>query len=944
MRKASLRMFLVCAFSLGCVLNAFAGVTPELQRAARENTFEVVMKKPEKDPVTYEKPLPLDLIPFIERTDAYRSVGTAFSLGNNTYVTAGHVFLAGIGSQYGAPALRRADGKVFEVDRILKFSLFEDFVVFSLRDNPAPAGLAVNREPKLDEAVLAVGNALGEGIVIRDGLFTSETPEAQDGRWKWIRFSAAASPGNSGGPLCDADGKVIGIVIGKSPNENLNYSLPISRVLDGEAMKARFDQKNLVSLPYTHGTLTYAFKDEFALPLAWPAFEETFQKLANRHVDESRQQLLKKYADSIFPKGPGTETLLYDPDTNDFPRLISQRADGTWTADKLTFHQIELPADGTVGYADVQGARLFRLVRSAGAADDAFYSDSKAFMDLALKALDLRRTVGTDQVRATSLGPAKSDALYTDAYGRKWQERTWAVPFIDAYLISELLPTPDGYAGIILFSQSSGLREGIEEGRLFATQLDVSYRGNLAQWRAALGRRAFLPAALSQVKLEKTSAWTLQTPRFSSSIAPEILPLTDKSPLTLTMGFMHDGPQIVWDIQGARWDQNDRRDAALEIWRRMRPPADAKLELRNRYDSIRQRRSPFDGSLSRDTAETFSASRVVDVPGKKAGTVSSDLQYGVTVHLIGRPTTMDTAAALVGMTSGTHILEHGVGDEVAQTTKADTSLSAMLDEAERGASERAATVEKVIGKDFRGRLIGQDLHEFIQGQRKELAAMPAKTSDVDKAAWIELQKQRLTWFQDYWSQYPALTHNRDMFVEFLAKNNMQPTTSHGPDVVKAENALMSALSSAQPAEDWAPRARELRQAYVLERTSFVRRHRLGIPQSVIFSKRASACPAPATSTTGSARPRPASQSNSASLAAYWPDQSKRLGEEGTVMVAVRVSATGCVTGISIVGHSGSDMLDDTVIKYAETIEFVPAGLEGKPTESQVMLPVEFKLQ
>ena len=58
------------------------GVTPELQHAIRENTFEVVMKKPEKDPITYEKPLPLDLIPFIERTDAYRSVGTAFSLGS----------------------------------------------------------------------------------------------------------------------------------------------------------------------------------------------------------------------------------------------------------------------------------------------------------------------------------------------------------------------------------------------------------------------------------------------------------------------------------------------------------------------------------------------------------------------------------------------------------------------------------------------------------------------------------------------------------------------------------------------------------------------------------------------------------------------------------------------------------------------------------------------
>jgi serine protease Do len=944
MRNAGLRIFLVCALTLGCAFTAFAGVTPELQRASRENTFEVVMKKPEKDPVTYEKPLPLDLIPFIERTDAYRSVGTAFSLGNNTYVTAGHVILAGVGSQYGAPALRRADGKVFEIDRILKFSLHEDFVVFSLRDNPAPTGLAVNREPKLDEAVLAVGNALGEGIVIRDGLFTSETPEAQDGRWKWIRFSAAASPGNSGGPLCDADGKVIGIVIGKSPNENLNYSLPISRVLDGEAMKARFDQKNLVSLPYMHGTLTYAFKDEFDLPLAWPAFAEAFQKVANRHVDESRQLLLKKYADTNFPKGPGSEALLFEPDGNDFPRLISQRADGTWTADRLTYHQIELPMDGTVGYADVQGARLLRLVRSAGASDDAFYGDSKAFMDLALKALDLRRAVGTDQVRATSLGPAKSDALYTDAYGRKWQERTWAVPFIDAYLICELLPTPDGYAGIVVFSQSSGLKEGIEEARLLAAQLDVSYRGNLAQWRAALNRRTWVPAALSQVKLEKTSAWTLQAPRFSSSIAPEILPLTDKSPLTLTMGFMHDGPQIVWDIQGVRWDQDDRRDAAREVWRRMRPPADAKLELRNRYDSIRQRRSPFDGSLSRDTAETFSASRVVDVPGKKAGTVSSDLQYGVTVHLIGRPSTLDTVAALAGMTSGIHILEHGAGDDVAQTTKADASVGTILDEVERAATDQAATVEKVIGKDFRGRVISQDLHDFMQSLRKEFAAMPSKTSDTDKAAWIELQKQRLAWFKDYWSQYPALTHNRDMFVEFLARNNMQPTTSHGPDVVKAESALMSALSSTQPSEDWAPRARDLRQAYILERTSFVKRHRATIPQSVIFSNRVSQCPAAATSTTGTGRPRPATQSNSSSLAAYWPDESKRLGEEGTVMVAVRVSSTGCVTGISIIGHSGSDMLDDTVLKYAESIEFIPSGLDGKPTESQVMLPVDFKLQ
>src|SRR6202012_5159548 len=118
---------------------AHAALTPELQKTLRAATFEVVMKKPEKDhPVTYEKPLPLDLMPYIERNDAYRSMGTAFALGSNTYVTAAHVIEAGIGSQYGPPALRRSDGRVFEIDKILRFSAYEDFVVFSVRQDPAP--------------------------------------------------------------------------------------------------------------------------------------------------------------------------------------------------------------------------------------------------------------------------------------------------------------------------------------------------------------------------------------------------------------------------------------------------------------------------------------------------------------------------------------------------------------------------------------------------------------------------------------------------------------------------------------------------------------------------------------------------------------------------------------------------------------------------------------
>jgi hypothetical protein len=43
----------------------------------------------------------------------------------------------------------------------------------------------------LDDPDLAVGNALGEGIVIRDGPYNSAMPEEQGNWWKWIRFSVA---------------------------------------------------------------------------------------------------------------------------------------------------------------------------------------------------------------------------------------------------------------------------------------------------------------------------------------------------------------------------------------------------------------------------------------------------------------------------------------------------------------------------------------------------------------------------------------------------------------------------------------------------------------------------------------------------------------------------------------------------------------------------------
>jgi serine protease Do len=921
-----------------CSFDVRAAVSPQLQQAIRSSTFEVVMRKPEKDSATYEKQLPLDLLPFRERTDAYRSIGTAFSLGHNTYVTAAHVLGVGIDSQYGIPELRGADGTVFEIDRIQRFSLHEDFVVFSLRNDPAPIGFLVNREPKTDDPVLAVGNAFGEGIVIRDGLYTSATDEDQDGRWKWIRFSAAASPGNSGGPLLDADGKVVGIVIGKSPNENLNFSLPIGRVLDGEDHKATFDQRVLTSLPYLHGTYTYSYKDAFTLPLTWPAFVAAYQSLIARHSDEARATLLKTYSDSIFPKGAGSESVLFDPISNGFnPLVIMQQADGTWGAFNPDYTSTNLPGDGSVSVAAAAGATLLRLVRSYGAADDAFYSDSKAFMDLALKSLNVRRPVGPDQVRVASLGIAQSDSIFSDPYGRRWQERVWAVPFLDIYVVGLLLPTPDGYDAIIQYTPSPMLRATENQARLLAGQLGVSMSGSLKQWQAYLRRRPLLNDTFREVTLDQSPEWTLRTRRFTSSVPVSVMPLTETSPLSVTMGFTNSGGHLVWEIADLWWNKDQRMDAGVGLWRRERPPNDARLEIRNNFESMRDRRSPYDGQMVRETSDSFSVSQIVDVPGKAAGTISPELLYGLTLRLVGYPTIQSAEQSLQSMASAAHILEHGVGADIAPPPPTQSAADAAFANSMQQAITAAEQVEAAIGKDIRGHRLSQDVRDFYEAQRTAARTIPVGGSAAD--SFDNQQRQHYQALQDYWKQYPSLTHNRDMWSTFLVRNGMSPSTPHENAVTLAENGLRSALDGGIPSPDWSLRAQELRAAYIQERSHALRTRTIAATN---YRTRVSPCSSPADKTTG--KKSPAVGRMNRSLEDYWPLESKRLGEEGLVMVSVRVSATGCAIAAAISGSSGSEMLDEAVMQFYETIDFVPGEIDGKAVESTPTLPVIFKLQ
>lgn len=613
-------------------------VSPELMRAIRAATFEVVLKKAEADPLEYEKPLPFDLLPFAERNDAYRSIGTAFAISADTFVTAAHVTSAASGSQQGTPALRDSQGKVYPIDRVTRYSLDRDFIVFTVSGMPRVTPLPASREIQIDTAVIAVGNALGQGIVARDGTLTSETPEEQDGAWKWLRFSAPASPGNSGGPLLDSRGRVIGVIARKSANENLNYALPIALVLDAPANRGSIDQRITVSLPYLTARKTVRFKADFGLPLRFAEFDRRLIALADEHATTSRRELLDEAASGIFPRG-NSSRLLADTFLNSNPSVISQQADGSWDVPRsLTGGTTQLGNDGYIWMGAQTGAAMFRI-RYPGDLDVAkSRGDSKLLSEQLLRGVTLSRPFGAERVRITSLGDAGKPKEFKDGHGRTWQQWVYPMPYADSNMVVTALPVPEGYVGMWRSSGGGAVDRTAEELRLLADYIQVSYSGSLPQWRAFLANTRLRPESFGKWKaqLDPASPVSIEFPRLAVNVEAQVLPLTDRSVLNVFPGTLMEGDKPVWDVLAVQFNLEPRLSPGMGATRRPQPAADAGQPPNNRWTDMKQSGGQYNGRPIRNQNGGF-ARGVVGVEGKTLAeaTVLYELIYSTTSQVQG---------------------------------------------------------------------------------------------------------------------------------------------------------------------------------------------------------------------------------------------------------------------------------------------------------------------
>lgn len=77
---------------------------------------------------------------------------------------------------------------------------------------------------------------------------------------------------------------------------------------------------------------------------------------------------------------------------------------------------------------------------------------------------------------------------------------------------------------------------------------------------------------------------------------------------------------------------------------------------------------------------------------------------------------------------------------------------------------------------------------------------------------------------------------------------------------------------------------------------------------------------------------------------YYPPSSKRLGEEGTVVVKACIDEKGKLAEGAVQESSNNARLDEAALKYAKAMRFLPGTEDGKPVTSCFAFRVTFKLK
>lgn len=158
-------------------------------------------------------------------SDSFSSLGSGFYIDDaGTVVTNYHV-IEGCSSI----SVRTHDGGIYSVTSILGYDEQLDIALLSTSKRESKPVEFATEDVSTGETVYALGSSLGLTGTFSEGLVSTATREI-DGL-SYIQISAPISSGNSGGPLVNDKGQVIGITsAGFIEGQNLNLAIPVTMV------------------------------------------------------------------------------------------------------------------------------------------------------------------------------------------------------------------------------------------------------------------------------------------------------------------------------------------------------------------------------------------------------------------------------------------------------------------------------------------------------------------------------------------------------------------------------------------------------------------------------------------------------------------------------------------------------------------------------------------
>lgn len=256
-----------------------------------------------------------------------------------------------------------------------------------------------------------------------------------------------------------------------------------------------------------------------------------------------------------------------------------------------------------------------------------------------------------------------------------------------------------------------------------------------------------------------------------------------------------------------------------------------------------------------------------------------------------------------------------------------------------------------VERDYRGRTFREDMSQWVMPESIRLTLAELRKNAAATANRVQAKQtlefahrilrrefQRSQGVVGYWFTWPAGPHWRRHW-NLIFEANRVPVEPPDPALLAIEARMSGALDQGEFGVA-ANEARAMQEALdeAMSRTadSFQQLIR-SVPD---FSARKTPCrpgvpPDPARSA--------ATVDRSVSLETYYPSEAKRRGEQGALILRVRVDEKGCGTQVAVLVRSGFESIDRAALQWFEAARFSPGTRAGRPVVTDLIFKVRFRI-